>query len=144
MYTLNETSKEIDMQIIQAQTKPIMLLSGGLTCTMAYAIFFPEAALTSQFGESLDNGALAQIVVRSWAALITLVGAMLLYGAFRPAQRVLILTFAGLSKLVYVILLLVYGSAYMPTILMPIIVDGTVIILFAFCLAGEGRKNNLS
>jgi hypothetical protein len=59
---------------------------------IAYAIFFPQAALTSLFGESLSGGALAQIVVRSWGTLITLVGAMLVYGAFRPNQRPLILT----------------------------------------------------
>jgi hypothetical protein len=124
------------MKIIQAKIKPIMLVTGLLTCSMAYAIFFPQAALTSMFGESLSGGALAQIVVRSWGALITLIGAMLVYGAFRPSQRPLILTVAGLSKLVYVTLLITYGSAYFPLILTPVIVDSIAIVLFAICLAG--------
>lgn len=128
------------MKIIQAKIKPIMLLTGFLTCTMAYAIFFPQAALTSLFGESLSGGALAQIVVRSWGTLITLVGAMLVYGAFRPNQRPLILTVAGLSKLVYVTLLILYGSAYLPLILTPVVVDSIAIILFAICLAGTNDK----
>lgn len=125
------------MKIIQAKVKPIMFITGLLTCTMAYAIFFPQAALTSMFGESLSDGALAQIVVRSWGTLITLVGAMLLYGAFKPNLRPLILTVAGLSKLVYVTLLVVYGSAYFPLILAPVVIDSIAIILFAICLAGD-------
>jgi hypothetical protein len=127
------------MNIIQKKIKPIMLVTGFLTCTMAYAIFFPQATLTSMFGESLNGGALAQIVVRSWGALITLVGAMLVYGAFRPNQRPLILTVAGLSKLVYVTLLILFGSAYWPMILTPVIVDSIAIILFAICLAGTAK-----
>ena len=72
------------MPISASRTKPIMLITGLLTCTMIYALFFPDGALKSMFGESLGGTALAQIVVRSWGALITLIGAMLIYGAFRP------------------------------------------------------------
>ena len=102
------------MQVIAAKTKPIMLITGVLTCTMAYAAVFPDAALTAMFGQSLSDGALADIIVRSWGALITLVGAMLVYGAFRPKERPLILTIAGLSKLVFVGLLVLFGSQYFP------------------------------
>jgi hypothetical protein len=132
------------MKFIQAKVKPIMFITGLLTCTMAYAIFFPQAALTSMFGESLSDGALAQIVVRSWGALITLMGAMLIYGAFRPNQRPLILTVAGLSKLIYVTLLIVYGSAYSPLILTPIVVDSIAIILFAVCLASGHLEKDVA
>jgi hypothetical protein len=82
-----------------------------------------QAALTSLLGESLSEGALGQIVVRSWGTLITLVGAMLVYGTFRPNQRPLILTVAGLSKLVHVTLQILYDSAYFPLILTPVVVD---------------------
>ena len=68
------------------------------------------------FGESSSGGgALAEIIVRSWGALITLVGAMLIYGAFNPQQRPLILTIAGLSKLIFVGLLVLFGSQYLPS-----------------------------
>jgi hypothetical protein len=40
---------------------------------MFYATLAPEASLRSTFGEVID-GALAQIVVRNWGALIGLVG----------------------------------------------------------------------
>ncbi len=117
-----------------------MLITGVLTCTMAYAIFFPQAALTSMFGESLSGGALAEIVVRSWGALITLVGAMLIYGAFKPKERPLILTIAGLSKLAFVGLLILFGSQYLPKIVTPIVVDGIAMILFAICLPSARRE----
>ncbi len=128
------------MQMIVAKTKLIMLITGVLTCTMAYAIFLPRAALTSMFGESLSGGALAEIVVRSWGALITLVGAMLIYGAFKPKERPLILTIAGLSKLVFVGLLILFGSQYLPKIVTPIVVDGIAIVLFAICLPSAHRE----
>ncbi len=128
------------MQMIIAKTKLIMLITGVLTCTMAYAIFFPQAALTSMFGESLSGGALAEIVVRSWGALITLVGAMLIYGAFKPKERPLILTIAGLSKLVFLGLLILFGSQYLPKIVTPIVVDGIAIVLFAICLPSAHRE----
>jgi hypothetical protein len=49
-------------------------------------------------------GPLAEIVVRSWGALIALVGAMLMYGAFQPMARPLILAVASLSKLTFIAL----------------------------------------
>jgi len=101
---------------------------------MIYALFYPDAALKSMFGESLGDTALAQIVVRSWGGLITLIGAMLLYGAFRPKVRPLILAIAGLSKLIFVGLLLLLGSQYLPKTATPVLVDSIAILLFALCL----------
>jgi hypothetical protein len=89
-----------------------MLVSGALTCTMIYAAIAPQAALRSTFGETLE-GPVAEIVVRNWGALIALVGAMLIYGAFDPLGRPLILTVAGLSKLVFIGLVLTHGGQYL-------------------------------
>jgi hypothetical protein len=75
----------------------IMLFSGVLTMTMVYAALAPDAALRSTFGESV-SGPVADIVVRNWGALIALVGAMLIYGARKPAVRPMALTVAGASK----------------------------------------------
>ena len=61
------------MSLVAANIKWIMLVSGALTCTMVYAAIAPQAALRSTFGETLE-GPLADIVVRNWGALITLVG----------------------------------------------------------------------
>jgi hypothetical protein len=100
------------MKFIVANIKWIMLVSGLLTCTVAYAAIAPQAALRSTFGETLP-GPLAELVVRNWGALITLIGAMLIYGAFHPPVRALALTVAGTSKLIFAALVLAQGGRYL-------------------------------
>ena len=90
--------------------KWIMLVSGVLTCTMVYAALAPQAMLRSTFGETLE-GPLADLVVRNWGALIFLVGAMLIYGAFNPTVRPLVLVVAAASKVVFIALALSNGLA---------------------------------
>jgi hypothetical protein len=89
-----------------------MVISGVLTCTMLYAAIAPRAALRSTFGEALE-GPLAEIVVRNWGVLITLVGAMLIYGAFHPPVRPLALAVAALSKGAFIALVLTHGRRYL-------------------------------
>jgi hypothetical protein len=100
------------MHWIVAGIKGIMLVSGALTCTMVYAAIAPQAALRSTFGATLD-GPVAEIVVRNWGALIALVGGMLIYGAFHPAARALALVVAGLSKVWFLTLLVVFGRSFL-------------------------------
>ena len=71
------------MNLITANIKWVMLISGALTFTMVYAVIAPEAALTSTFGEPL-HGPVAEVVVRNWGALIALIGGMLIYGLRDP------------------------------------------------------------
>lgn len=100
------------MNWLIAKMKWIMLVSGALTCTMVYAAVAPQASLRSTFGESLE-GPVAEIVVRNWGALIVLVGAMLIYGAFHAPVRPLVLTVAGLSKIIFIGLVLAHGPRYL-------------------------------
>ena len=100
------------MTWIVTSMKWIMLVSGALTCTMLYATFAPQAALQSTFGDTLQGPA-AEIVVRNWGMLIALMGAMLIYGAFNIAARPLVLTVAGLSKVTFILLVLVFGQAFL-------------------------------
>jgi hypothetical protein len=124
---------------IAAGIKWIMLVSGVLTFTMVYAVVAPQAALHSAFGESLE-GPLAEIVVRNWGALIALVGAMLVYGAFRPPVRGLVLCVAGISKLAYIGLVLAYGKQYLSgQVGISLAVDGVMVILFAWYLIALRR-----
>ena len=124
------------MNIVTANIKWIMLVSGVLTCTMVYAAISPQAALRSTFGETLE-GPLAEIVVRNWGALVTLVGAMLVYGAFKPSVRPLALAVAGASKLVFIALVLSHGSRYLGHQAgIAIAVDLVRVVLFAIYLLG--------
>lgn len=99
--------------IVASNIKWVMLVSGVLTMTMIYALIAPHAALMSTFGEALPASPVTEIVVRSWGALIGLVGAMLIYGAFHPEVRTLVLTVAALSKAIFVVLLLSHGNHFL-------------------------------
>lgn len=116
------------MQWIAKNIKWIMLVAGLLTCTMLYAAIDPLGALRATFGDTLPDGPLVQIVVRNWGALITLVGALLIYGAYRPAARPVVLALAVVSKLVFIGLVLTYGQAYLdkagPAIAFDLVVVG--------------------
>jgi len=125
------------MNVVAAHIKWIMLVSGVLTCTMVYAAIAPQAALQSTFGETLD-GPLAEIVVRNWGVLITLIGGMLIYGAFNPAVRALALTVGGASKLVFVLLVLSHGGRYLGGQAgLAVAIDLLWVVLFAWYLAGH-------
>jgi hypothetical protein len=128
------------MTLIVTHMKWIMLAAGALTCTMLYAAITPQAALRATFGETLE-GPLAEIVVRNWGALIALVGAMLIYGAFNPPARPLVLTVAGLSKLVFIALVLAQGGRYLGHQAgIAIAVDSVMVLLFALYLVAARQE----
>lgn len=117
-----------------------LLVCGVLTLTMLQAALSPEAALRSFFGESLA-GPVAEIVVRSWGALIALVGVQLLYAAFRPAVRPLVLATAGLGKLFFVVLVLVLGRPYLGHgVGVAVVSDSLMVALFAVLLVASSRS----
>ncbi|WP_026103015.1 hypothetical protein [Pseudanabaena sp. PCC 6802] len=127
------------MNLLVAKMKWVMLVSGALTCTMFYAAVDPQAALNSMFGAALQ-GPLAEIVVRNWGALIALVGAMLIYGAFDPPSRPLVLTVAGLSKLIFIGLVLFYGTQYLGQQAgLAIAIDLVMVVLFVSYLVAVRR-----
>jgi len=123
------------MSILAKNIKWIMIISGLLTCTMAYAALSPQAALRSTFGEEL-SGPVADIVVRNWGVLITLIGGMLLYGAFEPAVRSLVLIVAGTSKLMFVALVLSHGWRYLGQAGIAVAVDALWVVVFALYVLG--------
>ena len=125
------------MRIVTAM-RWIMLVSGLLTTTMVYAALDPQAAMQSTFGETID-GAAADIVVRSWGALIALVGLMLIYGAFDTAARPLVLGVAGASKLVFIGLVLSHGTRFLGPAALPVAVDSVMVLLFAWYLVASWR-----
>ena len=128
------------MTLIVANIKWIMLASGVLTSTMLYAAIAPGAALRSSFGETLE-GPLAEIIVRNWGALIALVGAMMIYGAYDRPSRPLVLIVAGTSKLVFIALVLSHGARYVSHQAgVAVVVDLTTVALFIAYLVGMRAK----
>jgi hypothetical protein len=113
-----------------------MLVSGGLTATTAYTVISPSAGLELMLGATVE-GTVAAMMVRSWAVLVTLIGALLIVGALRPAQRLVALTLAVVSKLAFIALLLVGGFA--GNAALTIIVDGLAVLAFSIFLLRQGR-----
>jgi hypothetical protein len=128
------------MSFIVDKIKWIMQVSGALTCTMIYAAIAPQAALQGTFGETLQ-GPLAEIVVRNWGVLITVVGAMLIYGAYRPESRTLVLSVAIVTKFVFIALVLAQGGRYLGQQAgIAIAIDAVWLVLFACYLVTARAK----
>jgi hypothetical protein len=116
-----------------------MVVSGVLTLTMLYAAIAPEAALQSTFGQTL-SGPVASVVVRNWGALIGLMGAMLIYGAFNPPVRNMALVVAGMSKAIFILLVLAQGQTFLSRQAgIAIVVDAVWVGVFAMYLV-EARR----
>jgi hypothetical protein len=121
------------MNFIIKNIKWVMLVSGVLTFTMFYGLFAPQAALESMFGASF-NGTLENIVIRSWSALVGLIGVILIYGFFSQKNRVFSIAVAAFSKVVFVSLVLIYGQEFLGKAASAIAMDCVVIILSAVYL----------
>lgn len=132
------------MPWIVASMKWIMLVSGALTCTMLAAAIAPQAALLGTFGETL-NGLVANIVVRNWGVLIGLMGGMLIYGAFYPVVRPLVLIVAGISKVAFVTLILSVGRQFLGYQAgIAVVSDVIQVSLFVGYLLGSAKTDQAS
>lgn len=114
------------MNFVLGNFKWLMLVSGVLTASMFYGLFAPQAALESMFGVSF-TGQLESIVIRSWSALVGLMGVILIYGALNEKHRAFCAAIAATSKAIFVTLVLVYGQAFLGKAAAAIIMDLLVI-----------------
>ena len=80
--------------------------------------------------------------MRNWGALIALIGLMVIYGAFRPAVRSLVLIVAGVSKAIFIALVLSQGTRYLSQQAgVEVAIDAVMIVLFAwYLLASLSRR----
>ncbi|MGB2751939.1 MAG: hypothetical protein WBC19_07760 [Pyrinomonadaceae bacterium] len=101
------------MNFFVSNFKWLMLISGLLTCSMFLGLFAPQSSLLSNFGETMSGSSANEIIVRNWGALIGLMGVMLVYGAFVEPVRKFALVIAGMSKTIFITLVLCYGKQYM-------------------------------
>jgi hypothetical protein len=122
------------MSWIGRHIKWIMLVGGILTSTMFYAALAPQAALASNFGETLE-GPLATLIVRNWGALVGTIGLMLIYGAFNPPVRPLVLLVAAASKAFFIALVLANGGRYLGYQAgTAVVVDTIMVVVFGWYL----------
>jgi hypothetical protein len=130
---------EIPMHLLHNNIKWTMLIAGALTCTMALAVIAPQLAMQRTFGAELE-GPLAEVIVRSWGMLVTLIGAMLIYAAFRPQHRQLVLVVAMISKAALLMLIAGPGREFAMTALPVIALDGLMVLIFGLLLLKAGKS----
>lgn len=121
------------MSMLLKHIKWIMLISGILTCSMALAIVAPRLAMQRAFGVALE-GSLADVLVRSWGVLVTLIGVMLIYAAFRSIHRNLVLSVAIVSKAALIALILGTGKELLPAAAPVIVIDALMVMAFSLIL----------
>ena len=122
------------MNIIVKNIKWIMLVAGAVTCTTVFAVIAPQDALAGMFGTGLTEP-LADLLVRSWGLLVTIMGALLIYGAFNEDNRMLCAVTAGGSKLGFLLLILLFGTEYLDTLWITVAFDSIVVLALATYVA---------
>ena len=131
---------EVVVQVIVSSfvnnIKWIMLVAGLATCSTLSVVFAPQDALMSMFGANLTEP-LANVVVRSWGFLVFLMGALLIYGALKPESRKLCIVTAGISKLGFLLLILMFGSDYFEALRVTVIFDSAVIAVLGIYLVAS-------
>jgi len=115
-----------------------MILSGLLTTSMLYFVIWPEAAVKSMFGSSL-GGPAANVIVRDWGFLIFLTGVLLIYGAYHPLHRRLIILFACAGKIMFVGLIFFLSGDAIASAWPAMAFDATVTVLLLVAMAGTVR-----
>lgn len=125
------------MNLIVKNIKWIMLFAGVITCTTVVAVFFPQETLISMFGTNLTEP-LANLVVRSWGFLVSIMGALLIYGAFNEDARMLCAITTCISKMGFLLLILIFGADYIDTLWVTVLFDSLVVsILAAYILSSK-------
>jgi hypothetical protein len=83
----------------------ILIVAGLLTCSMISMALAPRFAMRSTFGE-IAEGPVANLIARSWGAMIFASGLMLIYAAWHAEARLPILLYAIAGKLGFIALVL--------------------------------------
>ena len=111
-----------------------MLFFGIITCTTFFAVIAPQDALLNMFGSNLTEP-LANLLVRSWGFLVFIMGALLIYGAFNEETRLLCIITAGVSKVGFLLLIMIFGTNYIETLWVTVVFDLIAVLILATYIA---------
>lgn len=117
----------------EAVVKWGLVIFGSVTLIMMGAVIAPSAVLEATFGTTVSDP-LALMIVRSWGALIGLMGALLITAAWHPGQRFGSVLVVMVSKIVFLGLLVLYGQMYLRAAAGTIVIDMAAIVFLAWCL----------
>lgn len=111
----------------------VLIVSGLLTCSMISMALAPRFAMRSTFGE-VAEGPVANLIARSWGAMIFASGLMLIYAAWHAEARLPILLFSIVGKLGFVALVLAEPRFRRPSALIAALGDVVIVALLSWYL----------
>ncbi len=117
------------MNILVEQFKWVMLVGGLLTCSMWLAVLAPQTALRLLVGEA-PSGELPTLLARCFGVMVGLNGVLLIWGAFHPEVRPVVLTYAMLGKAAFVAMV-APNARWRPKAMFGLVVDSVLVVLFA-------------
>ena len=128
------------MAILVDNMQWVLLVCGVVTFTMIQAVFVPRATMRAWFGEAPESPA-AALLMRNWGALVAAGGLLLIYAAFNPEVRPVVLIFVGAGKLAFIALVLSLGKRFLRKQAgLAVIIDSVMVTLFtAYLLAAQGQ-----
>ena len=121
---------------IVANIEWILIVSGVLTCAMIAMALAPRFAMRSTFGE-IAEGPVANLIARSWGAMIFASGLMLIYAAWHQEARLPILLYSIVGKLGFTALVLAEPRFRRPNALIAVFGDLTIVLLLSWYLAAS-------
>lgn len=75
----------------------ILLVTGIITCSLVVGVFAPGVVLRYCFFEDRPS-ATQTLMVQHWFLVVALIGSLIVYAAFDPAVRTVVLTAAVVEK----------------------------------------------
>ena len=115
----------------------VLIVSGLLTCSMISMALTPRFAMRSTFGE-VAEGPVANLIARSWGAMIFASGLMLIYAAWHAEARLPILLYSIVGKLGFILLVLAEPRLRRPRALIAAGGDLVIVALLSWYLLTTG------
>lgn len=128
------------MSILVDNMQWVLLVCGVLTVSLAQAVVAPRATMRAYFGEAPESKA-TDLLMRNWGVLVAAGGVFLIVAAFVPEVRTAALIFVGLTKLSFIVLVLLAGGTFLKKQAgLAVIIDGIMVVLFGiYLVATQGQ-----
>lgn len=111
----------------------VLIVSGALTFGMALMAIAPRFVSRFTFGETAD-GAVGNLISRSWGEMVAASGLMLIYAAYHPETRLPILLYSIAGKTGFIALVLFDQRFRREHAMQAALADAVMVALFAWYL----------
>ncbi|HVS37135.1 MAG TPA: hypothetical protein VMS17_16355 [Gemmataceae bacterium] len=121
--------------MLAAHAELILLITGLATAGALALVVAPAPLMKRVFGQAPADP-LGVSIARHWALLIFLVGALVVYAAYRPEVRVPTLIVAVVEKAAFVVLMLTSPLRRRPAVMVMALADAGMAALYGIILTG--------